>query len=154
MVRTILNTLLIFLLIAGTSWAKMTEAQLKQIYGQDLSHAPFFLRFSFYKSHNKDWYKSLYFERHDFLMYYEENKAKQEALDKAEAKLEAEKEKEHNDEKAAKEKKEKDRIKREHDEEAAEEKEYNDRQKQFDQQVSSEQQEVQQMLQQSKQQQQ
>lgn len=70
------------------------EAKLQKEFGYDLTHVPFFLRFSFSKEFDKDWKDSDYLERKVFLADYEKNLAIKQAMEKAEAKAAAAKEKE------------------------------------------------------------
>jgi thiosulfate sulfurtransferase len=120
-------SLFIFSLSSTACLAKKDnmEAKLKQEFGDNLTKAPFFLRFSFEKSFNKDWKDSNYSERHEFLENYELESAADEAQEKAEDKAAQDAKKEEL-------KKEKDRLKAELAEEKAAEKEEADRLKAFD----------------------
>ncbi len=113
MVRYLLNFLLIFLMLSSLSFAKVDDAKLKKEYGPYLTQVPFYLRHAFYKKYHKDWEKTYYFEREDFLKDYEINLTAEQAKEKAEAKAEANKEKERLFKKKEALRKEKDRLKAE-----------------------------------------
>ena len=134
-------------MMASLSFARNIEAQLKQEFGQDLSHAPFFLRFSFLKQYGMDWKESSYSERKNFLTRYENGVAAELAQEKAEAKAESDKEKERQHEKDRIARKIKARLKAEAAEEKAEKDEYTERQKSFHQVVVGQQRELDQMVQ-------
>jgi len=128
--------------------AKM-QAKLQKEYGYDLTHAPFFLRFAYYKEFDKDWKKTDYPERYAFLADYEISSAAQLAKDKAEAKAEAAQEKERLQEKKDALRKEKDRLKAEKAEEKAEKLEDEERQKEFNTAVNNQQRTLEEMKQQA-----
>ncbi len=94
MVKSFLNFLVIFLMLATFACARNDDSKLKNEFGPDLTHAPFFLRFSFLKEYSKDWKNSNYTERKSFLTHYENNVAAALAKEKADAKALALKNKE------------------------------------------------------------
>jgi hypothetical protein len=71
MVRYLRITLFVFLMLSSFAFAKTDEAKLKSEFGDDLTKAPFFLRFSFQKEFNKDWNDTDYAERKAFLAGYD-----------------------------------------------------------------------------------
>jgi hypothetical protein len=151
MVKYLLNFLCIFLFLSSLSFAKeaFDEAFLQKEFGDDLSHAPFFLRFAFNKEFNKDWGKSDYLERKIFLTNYETGLAVEQVKEKTDAKAAAAQEKERY--LATKEAllKEKERLKAQEAEEKAEKLAEEKRQKEFDQATRKQQQELEQMEQQA-----
>ena len=94
MVKHLLIFLFLFFMLSSFSFAKDDDAKLKKEYGQDLTHVPYFLRFSFYEKYHRDWKETYYTERKFFLTNYETNLAADQAKEKAEVKAEADKEKE------------------------------------------------------------
>ena len=125
---------LFILLLSTPSFAKIDEmTKLKKEYGQDLSRAPFFLRFAFYKRYNVDWKKSFYSDRKEFLIQYEKEHSADLAHEKELARAEAQKESEIQFEKKEELRKERDRLKVRIAKEKAEKKEEQDRQKNFKQ---------------------
>ena len=147
MLRNILNFIVIFLMLSTLVFAnaKSDEIKLQNEYGKDLTHVPFFLKFSFYKQYNRDWKTTYYSERKEFLHEYEIEAAKAAAEEREEARAQAEEEKarlrakrdadrdEHNKEKA--------KLAQEKADAKAEE----ERQKSFDQTVKDQEKELQQM---------
>ena len=115
MVKYSLKFLFVFLILSSLSFAQnddaKMQAKLQKEFGYDLTHAPFFLRFSYNKAFNKDWKESDYPERFGFLRDYEINLAAQQAKEKAEAEALAAKEKERLLEKKEALRKEKERLK-------------------------------------------
>jgi len=120
MVKILLIFIFGFLISSSISFAKIDDAKLKQEFGQDLTKAPFFLRFSFSKKFNKDWGQSDYLERRIFLTDYEDNLASEKAQEIADAKAEADQEKERLNEKKEAELKEKNILKAQEAEDKAE----------------------------------
>jgi len=120
-------------------------ARLQKQFGHDLTKAPFFLRFAYYKEFNKDWKKSDFLERKEFLTQYEINLAKDQARDKEEAKEEAAKAKELWQEKKDALRNEKERLKEEAAQEKAEQQAEDERQKEFNAGVIAQQRNLQQM---------
>jgi hypothetical protein len=106
-------------------------AKLQNEYGYDLTHAPFFLRFAFYKEFNKDWKRSDYLERKYFLTDYEINLEAQQAKEKTYAKIQADKEKELLYERKETLRKDKDRLKARKAKEKAEKLDDKEHQKEF-----------------------
>ncbi|MDE2223504.1 MAG: hypothetical protein KGK03_10600 [Candidatus Omnitrophica bacterium] len=137
MIRYVLIILLILPSFSLSALARDPDAKLKSEYGNDLTHVPFFLRYSFLKTYNKDWYNSLYTERLDFLRDYETNVAAQKARDKAEAAQAAAEQKNRENEQKMILAKEKARKKAELDEEKDEQKAADLRQKSLDQMVAA-----------------
>lgn len=141
-----------FLMLSSFSFAKnpadLQEIKLKSEFGQDLTHAPFFLRFSFSKEYDKDWKDSDYSERKDFLTQYENSSAAEKAKEKADARAQAAKDKETALEKKQEQRKIADRIKAQKAEEKAEKDAYKARQKAFNDAVKEEKKELKEMEQQ------
>lgn len=139
-----------FLFISFTSFvfAKIDkqEAKLKQEFGQDLTHAPFFLRFSYSKQYGKEWKESNYEERKDFLAMYENNIVTEKLKEKAEAKAEADRQKELLSEKKRIKRRIEDRIKAELAQEKADKKYDEERQKAFDNTLKEQRKELQDMV--------
>ena len=94
MSKYLLNFLFVFLMLSSFSFAKNEDAQLQKEFGNDLTKAPFFLRFAYSKEFNKDWKDTDYSERRAFLMDYETNLAAKQAQEKIDAKAAAAEEKE------------------------------------------------------------
>jgi len=94
MVKFSINLLFVFLLLSTYSFAINKDAPLQKEYGPDLTHIPFFLRFTFYQKFGKDWVNSDYLERKNFLTDYDKQTAADKAKEAADAKAEAEHEKE------------------------------------------------------------
>ena len=98
MLKYLLNSLFIFLMLSSFSLANNDEAKLQaklqKEFGHDLTHAPFFLRFAYYKEFDKDWKETDYLERKAFLGDYETQSAAEQAKEEADAKAQIAKEKE------------------------------------------------------------
>lgn len=77
MLKKSLIFIIILLVLSSTSYGKTDEEKylpgLQKEYGRDLTHTPFFLRFSFQKEFNKLWKESNYPEREYFLLMYVKN---------------------------------------------------------------------------------
>ena len=121
-------------------------AQIKNEFGQDLTKAPYFLRFAFQKAFSKKWENSYYYERKEFLIRYEKDLAANKAKEKAEAKAAADKEKERLRVMKEALKKEKDRLKARQAEQKAEQQEYDQRQKNFNNNLKEQKKELKQMM--------
>lgn len=138
--------LLIFFALAPQSWAaprgEITDVQLQKEYGYDLTKAPFFLRFSYFRQFGKDWKETDYTEREAFLKDYDTNAAIERAKDMADAKAEAAEEKALAREKRQELKDQLAQLKAEEQEEKAEEKEQEDRDKDFNKAVEQEEKEI------------
>lgn len=145
MVKFLLNSLVIFLMLASFAFAKNDDAKIKKEFGPDLTQAPFFIRYSFSKQYDKDWGESTYSEREAFLTKYEANLTAEQKQEKADAKALAEEKKERLQEKKRIQRKLADRIKAEIDEEKANKKEDKDRQRDFDKMIKDQQRDLQQM---------
>jgi len=149
MVKYLLNFLFVFLMLSSFSFAQKDDAKLQvklqKEFGYDLTHVPFFLRFSYYKKFDKNWKESDYPERLAFLKNYETNLAAEQVKEKADAKAAAAKEKERLGEKKEALRKEKERSKARLAEEKAEKKAEEGRQKEFNASVSEQKKELQQM---------
>ena len=111
MARFFISVLFLIFILTSFAFAKQDLVKLQNEFGYDLTKAPFFLRFAYYKEFNKDWKKTDYDERLSFLTDYEDGLAQQQAREKALAKAEAEDEKERLQEKKDAERREKDRLK-------------------------------------------
>ncbi len=150
MVKYLLNFLFVFLMLSSFSFANnddaKLQAKLQKEYGYDLTKAPFFLRFSYYKEFNKDWKKTDYPERLSFLEDYETRSAAEQAKEKAEAKAAAVKEKERLREKKEALGKEKERLKAQLAKEKAQQLADKERQKEFDTSVKEQRKGLQQMM--------
>ncbi|MDE1920575.1 MAG: hypothetical protein KGJ09_06030 [Candidatus Omnitrophica bacterium] len=132
MIRLSMVFFAFFLMMSSCSLASgINDAKLKQKYGSQLTHAPFFLRYAFLKTYGEDWADSSYSQREPFLMDYEKNLGVEMAREKAEDRAEAQEEKQRQDERKDELRKERDRIKAQLDEEKAEEKADEERQKSF-----------------------
>ena len=81
------------LILSSPSFASIRDDKLQADFGQELNKVPFFLQYSFSKEYNKDWGKSTYLERKAFLKNYEMFLASEEAKKRADARVEAAKEK-------------------------------------------------------------
>jgi hypothetical protein len=146
MIKHLLNFLLIFLMLSSISFAsKEMDAKLKAEFGQDLTHAPYFIRFAFYERYHRDWKTTYYTDRKYFLTAYETNVAADQAKEKARAKAEAAKEKERVDEAKEVLRRQKDRLKAQLEKEKAEKRDDRERQKEFDDSVRGQQREIRQM---------
>jgi hypothetical protein len=146
MLKYLLAFLFAFSLLPCSSQARPDiVAALKQEYGQDLTHVPFYLRYAFLKAYHKDWENSYYIERESFLKDYKENLAIQNAKDRAEEKAEADAEKARQQAKQDELRKQQDRLKAELAEEKAEEDDDYQRQKEFDDTIKQQEQQLQQM---------
>ncbi len=151
MAKYFLYLIFVFLSLTSFSYANSDEIKLQKEFGKDLTHAPFFLRFSFYKKFNKDWKQTDYPERKFFLMDYENDLVIAKAKEKAEARAEADREKERLHEKKEALRKENDRLKAQEAEDRAEEKADEERQKEFDSSVGEQKRELEQLQQASSQ---
>jgi hypothetical protein len=150
MVKYPLLVLLVFMMLSSVSFAAVyDDTKLKQEYGQDLTKAPFFLRFAYTKEYNKDWANTDFDERESFLKEYEANLLKQQAQDKVDAKAAAQAEKERANEKRQEDLDERERLREEAAENKEEELEDAQRQKDFDQSLRDQQKELAQMRQES-----
>jgi hypothetical protein len=116
---------------------KITDTDLQNEYGRDLTHVPFFLRNAYYLKYHVDWKSTYFTERKVFLRAYDTNLAAEQVKEKALAKAEAAKEKERLRLKKQEDRKIKDRLKAQADEEKAEEKSDRDRQREFNQELRS-----------------
>ena len=149
MIKYLLSFLFVFLMLSSFSFAKDDDAKLQtklqEEFGRDLTHAPFFLRFAYYKEFNKDWKKTDYLERKAFLTDYETELAAQQAQEKADAKAAAAQEKERYLAKKEELRKEKERLRARKAEEKAEKLADEARQKAFDEAKREQQQELEQM---------
>ncbi len=116
--------------------AAQQEEQLKQEFGPDLTHVPFYLRYSFARHNNASWESSTYSERKAFLIKYEEGVAAQEQKQKEEAKAQAIQEKARLVEEKNKARLRRAKERAELAEQKATDKYYRDRQKAFDKLVS------------------
>ena len=81
-------------MLSTLAFAKDDDTKLQSEFGQDLTHAPFFLRYSFFKHFNKDWKESKYEERRSFLADYEEKVLVEQNKEQEEVNAEALKKKE------------------------------------------------------------
>ena len=149
MARFFISVLFLIFILTSFAFAKQDLVKLQNEFGYDLTKAPFFLRFAYYKEFNKDWKKTDYDERLSFLTDYEDGLAQQQAREKALAKAEAEDEKERLQEKKDAERREKDRLKARLAKDMQEAKEEADRQKALNQAVVDQQRVLQEMRQQS-----
>ena len=131
-----------FFMFSTFALADIKEIKLQKEYGQDLTKAPFFLRFTYYKEYNKDWSSTLYEDRLGFLENFEALSAQEKEQEKADAKMAQEAEKNKLLEKKLAEKKEKDRLRAEAAEELAEKKAEEDRQKSFNDLVNQQKKEI------------
>lgn len=131
MVKYFLNFFLIFFMLSTIAFARITEVQLQQEFGSNLTQVPFYLRFSFSKEYHKDWDKSVYSERKNFLHDYKANVAAEQAKDKIIAKAEAAKEKADIREQRVEARKERDALKADADQARADQMAENARQKEF-----------------------
>ena len=143
--------LFIFLALSSPSFANndeaKLEAKLEKEFGHDLTHAPFFLRFAYYKEFDQDWKETDYMERKAFLEDYETQSAAEQAKEEAEAKAQIAKEKERLREKREALRKENEQLKAQLAQERAEKREDEERQKEFDRSLKEEQKILQQMKQ-------
>ena len=122
MVKCLINFILIFIILTSSSLAKkITDTDLQNEYGRDLTHVPFFLRNAYYLKYHVDWKSTYFTERKVFLRAYDTNLAAEQVKEKALAKAEAAKEKERLRLKKQEDRKIKDRLKAQADEEKAEE---------------------------------
>jgi len=87
MVKKVFNLLLVSLMLASSAYA--SDAKLKSEYGQDLTHAPFIIRYAFYNELHEEWGKSDYAQRKAFLTNYDRKLKEEQRLDKAEARAES-----------------------------------------------------------------
>jgi len=154
MVKYLFNSLLIFFFLSSISLASNIDTELKNEFGADLTHVPFFLRYSFGQHYNEDWKDSTYSERKSFLIRYEDNLKKQKAQDIQDAKIQAVKDKAYKMEQDKKRRKLAARLKAEEVEQEAEEKEARERQRSMDQAVEGQKRDLAQMEDQFQQQQQ
>ncbi len=146
MLKLLFSFLFIFLFLSTFSEAKDgIDLKLKQEYGDDLSHAPFFLRFAFLKAYNKDWKESIYPERESFLKDYELNLSLEQKQEKEEAKQEAEDERERSKEKREALQRQRDRLRAEIQEEETEKQEEESRQQDFATSIAAQKRELSQM---------
>lgn len=132
MVKYLLNSFLFLLFLTALSFAKIDLAKLQKEYGKDLTKAPFFLRFDYFKRFNKPWDKTYFEEREYFLNDYEVSVQQEKAKELREDKLEAIKEKQRLEEKKTRERQEKERIKARLAKEKAEKRADEQRQKDLD----------------------
>jgi len=146
MVKCLLSFILMFSILSSQSWANSDDTKellkLQKEYGYELYQVPFFIRFAYNKRYNKLWSDSYFFERKSFLIDYETQEAAEQRQDKIDAKIEADKEKEHLAEKKAEIQKLKDRIKARIEKEKAEKDEDADRQKVFNESIKQQKQEL------------
>jgi|GEM_PF-2199348 len=149
MVKYIIISILLLLVLPSFSYAKDDDSKLKQEYGQDLTKAPFFLRFSYGREFNKEWDQTTYKERKAYLKDYDTKVANQQAQDKADAKAEVLKERELSQEKRQEDLQERDRIREDAEEQKAEDEEDAQRQKDFNDTVKDQQRELDQLRQQA-----
>ena len=147
MLRYLLSFLFIFLMLSTLAIAKKSniEAVLHNEYGADLTHAPFFLRYSFHKQYKKDWKDSTYSQRRDFLANYESNIDAEQAQEKADAKAESRNEKDRLRQQRQAERDARESLRAQAAAEKAEQKEGRDRQKDFNSMLKDQQKELQQM---------
>ena len=99
MVKTLLQSLFIFLILSTFSFAKDSDAKLKNEFGSDLTRAPFSVRYSFLRQYDKEWDESNYNERKTFLTNYKANSDAQQQKEKADAKALAQKDRDRQREK-------------------------------------------------------
>ena len=149
---SVLSFLFVFLMLPSFSFAgnqDKQEAKLQKEFGHDLTHAPFFLRFAYYKEFDKDWKETDYLERKAFLGDYETQSAAEQAKEEAEAKAQIAKEKERLRAKQAALRKEQERLKAEATEEKSVKREAEERLKEGNMADKQQQQELGQMTQQA-----
>jgi hypothetical protein len=153
MFRYLLSFFIIFLFLTSFSLAKKgsDEGALQAEYGRDLTHVPYFLRYSFYNDYHLDWKKSNYAERHVFLEKYQISLAQQQIQEREDERLAKQDEREKIHAQREAERAEKDREKADLAEQRAEERENQDREKQFSTLVKEQQQEAQQIQQEQQQ---
>ncbi len=143
--------MLLFLLFSSFSFAneKDDEAKLKKEFGPDLTRAPFYLQFTFNQKYNKDWSKSYYTERKEFLIAYEATALEEQAKEKSDAKAAADAEKERIRDKKEADREAREKKRAEQAAERAEKAAERQRQKEFDDELKLQQKELKEMHQQS-----
>lgn len=145
MLRYLLSFAIIFSMVTSYSFAKNDDASLQNEYGQDLTQAPFFLRFAYQRKYDKDWSKTTYTERKVYLKDYETGLVKQKAQDKADALAQAQSDKELRSEQREADLQARGQLREEEEENKADEAADEQRQKDFDASLKEQQKELEQM---------
>ena len=147
MVKLLLVFTFMFLMLSSVSFAAYDDTKLKQEYGQDLTKAPFYLRYEYGKESGKDWGQTTFSEREYFLKNHEDSVAKEQAKERDEAKTAAREERDRLYQERAQARQERDNEREDAEEEKAENEEDAQRQKDFDQSLRDQQQVLQQLRQ-------
>jgi len=154
MARLIIYFWLFFFILPSISFATVSEINLRIAYGNDLTKAPFFLRYAFGKKYHKNWSTTRYSERKNFLTTYENGREQEDARNRALARNKEYMNRERTRRQALAARVAAQRAKAEYDEQRAEDKAYKDRAQNLYLAEKSQSQELQSMLRDEQQQQQ